>query len=192
MRSVGAIQAGAHFADLEKAVDNFNFGPTKHEMFHNPQTGKIGGALDIIGFGIHDGTNSHLDALCHYRLNREGKLLVFNGRPQDLDEAGCKANAIDRTRPGIFTRGIPVDLPLHEERTVSGAGHGHLRGGAGGVGEVRRRDNRQRRCAVHSHGPVGAAREAGTVERGPRTRGIAWIGDAVDEAGTFRCWAAMA
>src|SRR5258705_12192182 len=25
----------AHFADLEKAVDNFNFGPTKHEMFHN-------------------------------------------------------------------------------------------------------------------------------------------------------------
>src|SRR6266851_5681286 len=87
----GVTVSLAHFADLEKAVDNFNFGPTKHEMFHNPQTGKIGGALDIISFGIHDGTNSHLDALCHYRLDRESKLLVFNGHPQDLDEAGCKA-----------------------------------------------------------------------------------------------------
>src|SRR5260370_23746224 len=102
----------AHFADLQKAADNFNFGPTKHEMFHNPETGKIGGALDIITFGIHDGTNSHLDALCHYRLDRDGKLLVFNGHPQDLDESGCKANAIDRMGPGIFTRGILVDLPL--------------------------------------------------------------------------------
>ncbi len=102
----------AHFADLQKAADNFNFGPTKHEMFHNPETGKIGGALDIISFGIHDGTNSHLDALCHYRLDRDGKLLVFNGHPQDLDESGCKANAIDRMGPGIFTRGILVDLPL--------------------------------------------------------------------------------
>jgi hypothetical protein len=102
----------AHFADLQPAADNFNFGPTKHEMFHNPQTGKIGGALDIITFGIHDGTNSHLDALCHYRLDRDGKLLVFNGHPQDLDESGCKANAIDRMGPGIFTRGILVDLPL--------------------------------------------------------------------------------
>jgi kynurenine formamidase len=108
----GVTVSLAHFADLQKAADNFNFGPTKHEMFHNPETGKIGGALDIISFGIHDGTNSHLDALCHYRLNRDGKLLVFNGHPQDLDEDGCKANAIDRMGPGIFTRGILVDLPL--------------------------------------------------------------------------------
>jgi hypothetical protein len=108
----GVTVSLAHFADLQKAADNFNFGPTKHEMFHNPETGKIGGALDIISFGIHDGTNSHLDALCHYRLDRDGKLLVFNGHPQDLDESGCKANAIDRMGPGIFTRGILVDLPL--------------------------------------------------------------------------------
>jgi kynurenine formamidase len=81
-------------------------------MFHNPETGKIGGTLDIISFGIHDGTNSHLDALCHYRLDRDGKILVFNGHPQDLDESGCKANAIDRMGPGVFTRGILVDLPL--------------------------------------------------------------------------------
>ena len=108
----GVTVSLAHFADLEKAADNFNFGPTRHEMFHNPNTGKIGGALDIISFGIHDGTNSHLDALCHYALPRDGKALVFNGHPQDLDEAGCKANGIDRMGPGIFTRGILVDLPL--------------------------------------------------------------------------------
>jgi hypothetical protein len=108
----GVTVSLAHFADLEKAVDNFNFGPTKHEMFHNPATGQIGGALDTISYGIHDGTNSHLDALCHYRLPRDGKQLVFNGHPQDLDENGCKANAIDRMGPGVFTRGILVDMPL--------------------------------------------------------------------------------
>ena len=102
----------AHFASLEQAVDNFNFGPTKHEMFRDPQTGQIRGALDILSFGIHDGTNSHMDALCHYRLLRDGKPLVFNGHPQDLDDKGCKADAIDRMGPGIFTRGILVDLPL--------------------------------------------------------------------------------
>src|ERR1700674_4732339 len=108
----GVTVSLARFADLEKAADNFNFGPTKHEMFHHPETGKIRGALDIVTFGIHDGTTSHLYALCHYRLNRDGKLLVFNGHPQDLDENGCKANAIDRMGPGIFTRGVLVDLPL--------------------------------------------------------------------------------
>src|ERR1041385_1301056 len=35
----GVTVSLAHFADLEKAVDNFNFGPTKHEMFHDPATG---------------------------------------------------------------------------------------------------------------------------------------------------------
>ena len=39
-------------------------------------------ALDIITFGIHDGTNFHLDALCHYRVMRDGQWEVFNGHPQ--------------------------------------------------------------------------------------------------------------
>lgn len=108
----GVTVSLAHFADLEKAADNFNFGETKHEMYRNPQTGKIGFALDIITFGIHDGTNSHLDALCHYALHKDGVAVVFNGHPQDLDEKGCKANAIDRMGPGIVSRGILVDIPL--------------------------------------------------------------------------------
>lgn len=109
----GVTVSLAHFADLDKAADNFSFGETKHTMvFRDPNTGKVRGALDAISFGIHDGTNSHLDALCHYALPRDGKQLVFNGHPQDLDEKGCKANGIDRMGPGIITRGILVDLPL--------------------------------------------------------------------------------
>jgi len=53
--------------------DNFNFGETKHEMFGLDQQTHIPRfALDSISFGIHDGTNSHLDALCHYRLQGNG------------------------------------------------------------------------------------------------------------------------
>jgi hypothetical protein len=109
----GVTVSLSHFADLKQAADNFNFGETKHWMTNvDPQTGQVRSALDGISYGIHDGTNSHLDALCHYALQRDGKAVVFNGHPQNLDQEGCKANAIDRMGPGIVTRGILVDLPL--------------------------------------------------------------------------------
>jgi hypothetical protein len=109
----GVTVSLAHFASLEKAADNFNFGETKHEMYGlDPKTGVPRFALDMISFGIHDGTNSHLDALCHYRVMRDGQWEVFNGHPQELDAKGCKADGMDRMGPGIFTRGILVDIPL--------------------------------------------------------------------------------
>jgi len=109
----GVTVSLAHFASLEKAEDNFNFGETKHEMFGlDPKTRIPRFALDSISFGIHDGTNSHLDALCHYRLQKDGQWVVFNGHPQELDEKGCKADGMDRMGPGVFTRGILVDIPL--------------------------------------------------------------------------------
>jgi len=109
----GVTVSLAHFASLEKAEDNFNFGETKHEMYRvDPKTHIPAFALDSISFGIHDGTNSHMDALCHYRLMKDGQWVVFNGHPQELDEKGCKADGIDRMGPGIFTRGILVDIPL--------------------------------------------------------------------------------
>src|SRR5579864_8574997 len=37
----GVTVSLARFADLDKAADDFNSGPTKHEMFHNPATGRI-------------------------------------------------------------------------------------------------------------------------------------------------------
>jgi hypothetical protein len=109
----GVVVSLARFASLEKAVDNFNFGETKHWMSNvDPQTGAVRGALDGITYGIHDGTNSHLDALCHYAVPRGGKNIVYNNHPQNLDIQGCKQSAIDRMGPGVVTRAILVDMPL--------------------------------------------------------------------------------
>lgn len=51
----GVTVSLAHFASLEKAADNFNFGETKHEMYGLDPKGVPRFALDIITFGIHDG-----------------------------------------------------------------------------------------------------------------------------------------
>jgi hypothetical protein len=110
-----AVVSLARFASLEKTIDDFNFGPTKHEMWYGlagpPKPGETRGALDTISYGIHDGTNSHLDALCHYTLLRDGKVVVYNGHPS-ATEKGCSKNAIDRMGPGFATRAVLVDMPL--------------------------------------------------------------------------------
>ncbi len=109
----GVTVSLARFAGLEKAIDNYTFGPTRHYMSRvDPVTGAVTGALDNVEYGIHDGTNSHLDALCHYALPRGGKAVIFNGHPQNLDQQGCKLSAIDRMGSGIVTRAILVDMPL--------------------------------------------------------------------------------
>ena len=111
----GVVISLARFASLEKTVDNFTFGPTKHEMWYGvagpPKPGQTRGALDTISYGLHDGTNSHLDALCHYTLLRDGKVVVYNGHPA-ATEKGCSKNAIDRMGPGFATRAVLVDIPL--------------------------------------------------------------------------------
>ena len=105
----------AHFASLEKAIDDFNFGQTTHEMWYGaagpPKPGVARAALDTVSYGIHDGTNSHLDALCHYTLLRDGAVVVYNGHPS-ATEKGCSANGIDHMGPGFATRAILVDMPL--------------------------------------------------------------------------------
>ena len=102
-----------HFVSEEQAIDSQTFAPTKHWMTAiDPTTGQVRGALDAMSFSLHDGQLAHLDALCHYRTERDGKLLIFNGYPQNLDEHGCKDLAIDRMGPGYVTRGVLVDIPL--------------------------------------------------------------------------------
>lgn len=111
----GTVISLARFAGLERAIDNFNFGPTRHEMWYGlagpPKPGETRGALDTISYGLHDGTNSHLDALCHYTLLRDGKVVVYNGHPS-ATENGCSKNAIDRMGPGFATRAVLIDVPL--------------------------------------------------------------------------------
>lgn len=109
----GVYVSLARWADLQKLPDTYTFGETKHWMSNvNPVTHQVRGALDNIMYGIHDGTNSHLDSLCHYNMEKDGINVVFNGHPQNLDEQGCKQDAIDRMGPGVITRAVLVDLPL--------------------------------------------------------------------------------
>jgi hypothetical protein len=111
----GIVVSLARFATLEKAIDNFNFGETQHEMWYGaagpPKPGHTRGALDTIRYGLHDGTNSHMDALCHYTLLHEGKVVVYNGHPS-ATEKGCSHNGVDHMGPGLATRAILVDMPL--------------------------------------------------------------------------------
>ena len=97
--------------------DTGGFGENVHRMARiDPRTGAIQGALDIIQLSIHDGLNSHLDALCHYQgpLDRKpGEPAVsYNGFPFTLTAAGCRESAADRMGPGYITRGVLVDMPL--------------------------------------------------------------------------------
>jgi hypothetical protein len=62
------------------------FGENVHRMARiDPKTGAPLGALDIIQLSIHDGLNSHLDALCHYQGpvgRKPGEPAVsVNGKP---------------------------------------------------------------------------------------------------------------
>jgi len=54
-----------------------------------------------------------MDALCHYVIqSARDKPTVYNGFPQNLDEKGCKDDAIDRMGSAYVTRGILIDMPL--------------------------------------------------------------------------------
>lgn len=109
----GVTVSLGHFVSEEKAIDSQTFGPTEIWMTSiDPATGLPRFALDAVSFSLHDGQLSHLDALCHYRTERDGRYVVYNGYPQNLDADGCKDLAIDRMGPGYVTRGVLVDLPL--------------------------------------------------------------------------------
>jgi hypothetical protein len=97
--------------------DTGTFGENVHRMARiDANTGAIMGALDVIQLSIHDGLNSHLDALCHYQgpIGRKSNepAVSYNGFPFTLTAAGCKESAADRMGPGYITRGILVDMPL--------------------------------------------------------------------------------
>jgi hypothetical protein len=90
--------------------DTGAFGENYHRMVRiDPKTGEVRGAIDWIGLSLHDGLNSHLDALCHY-AGRDGR--IYNGYPQNLTAAGCQDLAADKMGPAYVTRGVLVDMPL--------------------------------------------------------------------------------
>ena len=101
----------------KQGSDTGSFGENVHRMYRlDPVTGAAMGAIDIIQLSIHDGLNSHMDALCHYQgpIGRKpGEPAVsYNGFPFTLTAIGCRESAADRMGPGYHTRGILVDIPL--------------------------------------------------------------------------------
>ncbi|MDO8270321.1 MAG: cyclase family protein [Gammaproteobacteria bacterium] len=110
---VGETVTLQHFVTEEKALDSQSFGPTEHWMSRiDPDTGEPSFALDEIQFSLHDGMLSHIDALCHYRSEVDGKFVIFNGYPQNLTATGCEDLGIDRMGTSYVTRGVLVDIPL--------------------------------------------------------------------------------
>ena len=96
--------------------DTGAFGENVHRMARiDPKTGLPQGAIDIIQISLHDGLNSHMDALCHYAgpIGRQGiaDAVIFNGYPYNLTAAGCQSLAVDKMGPGYITRGVLVDIP---------------------------------------------------------------------------------
>ena len=99
-----------HVPFKKSGSDTGAFGENYHRMVRiDPKTGEVGAAIDWIGLSLHDGLNSHLDALCHY-AGRDGR--IYNGYPQNLTAAGCQDLAVDRMGPAYITRGVLVDMPL--------------------------------------------------------------------------------
>lgn len=106
-----------HFVEPTTTIDNNNMNVEfKHwNTTVDPVSGKPAGALDAITFAIHDGGDTHMDALCHYPVESTRGTQVplnYNGYPQELLPEGCGTLSIDKMGKGYLTRGILVDLPL--------------------------------------------------------------------------------
>ena len=110
---VGETVTLQHFVLKERAMDSQSFGPYEHWMSRvDPVTGEPSFALDEIQFSLHDGMLSHIDALCHYRTEIDGRFVIFNGYDQNLTVNGCEDLAVDRMGTSYVTRGVLVDIPL--------------------------------------------------------------------------------
>ena len=95
-----------------EGMETGRFGENRHWMALINSDGTVSRAIDVIQLSLHDGLMSHMDALCHYALERDGKSVIFNGYPNNLTAAGCQDLAADRMGPGYVTRGVLVDMPL--------------------------------------------------------------------------------
>ncbi len=111
-----------HFVEFFPSVDGWRFWPAEKWLTSvNPDTGEqgAGAALDALRFSTHEGTLSHLDAICHY--DRRPPLadidpavrVTFNNRRHRRDELSCQGSTgVIGMGSGYVTRGVLVDIPL--------------------------------------------------------------------------------
>lgn len=101
-----------HFVEWEPSYESWRFAPA--ERWHT------GTGLDAMSFSTHDGTLSHMDAICHYAGDRDspstrspgGERVIFNGYPFVVDHLdGCENLSIEQMGTAYVTRGVLVDIP---------------------------------------------------------------------------------
>jgi hypothetical protein len=111
-----------HFVEFFPSVDGWRFWPAEKWLTSvNLQTGEQseGAALDAVRFSTHEGTLSHLDAICHYdRREPMAEIdptyrVTFNNQRNRRDELSCQGRTgLVGMGPGYVTRGVLVDMPL--------------------------------------------------------------------------------
>jgi hypothetical protein len=101
-----------HFVEWEPSRDSWRMAPA--ERWHTAA------GLDAFSFATHDGTLSHMDALCHYWGSRSSpssrlpgsERVIFNGYPFEVAaKTGCANLSIDKMGSAYVTRGVLVDMP---------------------------------------------------------------------------------
>jgi len=107
-----------HFVQWEPSLESWRFAPA--ERWHT------GTGLDAFSFSTHDGTLSHMDAICHYAGDRDspstrtpgGERVIFNGYPFEVDAwgvsmramVGCRNMSIEQMGTAYVTRGVLMDI----------------------------------------------------------------------------------
>lgn len=111
-----------HMTEFYPSVDGWRFWPAEKWLTSvNPETGipTDGAALDGVRFSTHDGTLSHLDAICHY--DRRPPLadidpdyrVTYNGHKHPRTELSCQGDkGVMGMGEGHVTRAVLVDMPL--------------------------------------------------------------------------------
>jgi hypothetical protein len=111
-----------HFVEFFPSVDGWRFWPAEKWLTSvNPETGEPmgGAALDAVRFSTHEGTLSHLDAICHY--DRRSPMadidpddrVTYNNHRNRRDELSCQGpSGLIGMGAGYVTRGVLVDMPL--------------------------------------------------------------------------------
>jgi len=107
----GVVVSLAHFASHERGVGASGTTHTVSGDANWDWKTQPRAMIDRIEFSIHDGSNSHMDAICHYQ-SLDGKFMVFNGHPANFGPQGCQADSIERMGQPFATRAVLVDLPL--------------------------------------------------------------------------------
>ena len=101
-----------HFVEWQPSRDNWRMAPA--ERWHTSA------GLDAWSFATHEGTLSHMDALCHYWGAKDSPStrtpgsapVIFNGYPFEVDKKdGCRNLSIDKMGNAYVTRGVLVDIP---------------------------------------------------------------------------------